>query len=49
MQKLVLMGLMESAGRVSFVPDEYFRLTPSGRDFLRKNAAAAKEAKREQG
>ena len=36
MQELVRLGLMESAGRVSFVPDEYFRLTPAGRDFLRE-------------
>ena len=31
MHKLVEMGFMESAGRKSFVPDEYFRLTSKGR------------------
>ena len=35
MQVLVAAGLMESAGRKSFVPDEYFRLTPKGCDWLR--------------
>jgi len=32
MKELVLGGLMESAGRKSFVPDEYFRLTSEGRN-----------------
>jgi len=31
MQRLVTLGLMKSAGRVSFVPDEYFKLTNKGR------------------
>ena len=31
MQGLVKAGLMESAGRKSFVPDEFFRITASGR------------------
>lgn len=31
MQQLVKLGLMESAGHKSFVPDEYFRLTSAGR------------------
>lgn len=35
MRKLVEMGLMESAGRKSFVPDEYFKLTAKGREVLR--------------
>ena len=34
MQKLVELGLMESAGRLSFVPDEYFRLTSAGRRWM---------------
>jgi hypothetical protein len=36
MQGLVALGLMESAGRVSFVPDEYFRLTPAGHALIRR-------------
>jgi hypothetical protein len=35
MEKLVCAGLMESAGRKSFVPDEYFRITSKGRLALR--------------
>jgi hypothetical protein len=35
MQALVAAGLMESAGRKSFVPDEYFRMTGKGREALR--------------
>jgi len=35
MQALVSAGLMESAGRKSFVPDEYFRMTGKGREALR--------------
>lgn len=31
MQALVAAGLMVSAGRKSFVPDEYFRITEAGR------------------
>lgn len=34
MQRLVALGLMESAGRVSWVPDEYFRLTDAGKLLL---------------
>jgi len=35
MAALVAAGLMESAGRKSFVPDEYFRITGAGRRALR--------------
>jgi hypothetical protein len=35
MDALVAAGLMESAGRKSFVPDEYFRITGAGRTALR--------------
>jgi hypothetical protein len=35
MDALVAAGLMESAGRKSFVPDEYFRITSKGRAVLR--------------
>ena len=35
MQALVKEGLMECAGRKSFVPDPYFRLTAKGREALR--------------
>ena len=35
MDVLVAAGLMESAGRVSWVPDEYFRIRPAGKAFLR--------------
>lgn len=35
MDALVAAGLMQSAGRKSFVPDEYFRITPAGRAALR--------------
>jgi len=38
MQGLVLLGLMESAGRKSFVPDEYFRMTDKGRVFMKLTA-----------
>jgi hypothetical protein len=31
MQDLVAAGLMESAGRVAWCPDEYFRITAAGR------------------
>ena len=34
MQALVTAGLMVSAGRKSFVPDEYFRITGAGRKAL---------------
>ncbi len=33
-QELVRRGLMASAGRKSFVPDEYFRITAAGRETL---------------
>ena len=42
MQKLVKLELMESAGRKSSVPDEYFRLTPSWRIKLNEIKALAK-------
>ena len=32
MQELVRLGYMASAGRVSWVPDEYFRVTAAGRN-----------------
>ena len=35
MDALVAAGMMESAGRKSFVPDEYFRITAKGRSALR--------------
>jgi len=35
MQGLIGLGLMESAGRKSFVPDEYFRMTDKGRTFMK--------------
>lgn len=35
MQSLVSAGLMESAGKVAFCPDEYFRMTEAGRRTLR--------------
>jgi len=35
MQKLIEAGLMVSAGRKSFVPDEYFRITAAGYEELR--------------
>ena len=34
MQDLIIAGLMESAGKYSFVPDEYFKLTSKGKRFL---------------
>ena len=37
MQILVENGLMISAGRKSFVPDEYFRITKKGEEVLRFN------------
>jgi len=36
MQKLVDAGLMVPAGRKSFVPDEYFRMTGQGRKAMRE-------------
>jgi hypothetical protein len=38
MQALVSAGMMESAGRKSFVPDEYFRITSKGREALRNGS-----------
>ncbi len=35
MQLLVTLGMMSSAGRKSFVPDEYFRITGEGLRVLR--------------
>lgn len=32
MRELVAAGLMESAGRVAWCPDEYFRITAAGRE-----------------
>ena len=34
MQALVVMGLMRSVGKTSFCPDEYFKITPKGREVL---------------
>lgn len=34
MQDLIQRGFMEFAGRKSFVPDPYFRITPAGNQFL---------------
>lgn len=36
MDALIAAGLMQSAGRKSFVPDEYFKITPAGRAALFK-------------
>jgi hypothetical protein len=36
MQGLVAAGLMESLGRTSWCPDEFFGLTPAGRQRLRE-------------
>lgn len=35
MQELVSLGLMVSAGKKDFVPDEYFTLTGAGRQALK--------------
>ena len=40
MDALVSSGLMGPAGRKSFVPDEYFRITEAGRNALRVAKAA---------
>ena len=45
MQRLVELKLMESAGRKSFVPDEYFRLTSNWRIVLEDLKKAAKDKK----
>ncbi len=37
MDALVAAGLMESAGRKSFVPDPYYRITSAGRAALREH------------
>lgn len=37
MEALVAAGLMESAGRKSFVPDEYFSITSAGRKTLKES------------
>ena len=36
MDGLVAAGLMEDAGRKSFVPDPYYRITGAGREALRE-------------
>ncbi len=36
MDGLVASGLMQFAGRKSFVPDDYFRITSAGREALRQ-------------
>ena len=40
MQELVRLGLMRSAGKKSFVPDEYFTITPKGKQVLRQESEA---------
>lgn len=40
MDVLVSRGLMRSAGRKSFVPDEYFAITVAGRVALRESQSA---------
>lgn len=37
MQKLVELGFMESAGKKTFVPDEYFKITNEGKQYLKDN------------
>ena len=37
MRQLVMEGLMVSAGRKSFVPDEYFSITKKGREILKNS------------
>lgn len=39
MKELVDAGLMQSAGRKSFVPDEYFKMTSAGRQALTDHEA----------
>jgi len=39
MQELVEAGLMESAGRAGWCPDEFFRITPAGREAHRQSGA----------
>ena len=41
MQGLVAAGLMVSAGKKSFVPDEYFRITGEGREALKDSHKAS--------
>ena len=36
MDALVALGMMESAGRAAWCPDEYFRITGKGRAALRQ-------------
>jgi hypothetical protein len=38
MDELVALGLMSEAGRKSFVPDPYYRITSAGRSALRERA-----------
>lgn len=37
MQILVQFGFMRSLGRVSFVPEEYFGITESGREVMKRS------------
>lgn len=50
MNALVALGMMESAGRVAWCPDEYFRITGKGRTALRQaqNKKVSDSAIREQ-
>lgn len=45
MDKLVEAGLMEYAGRKSFVPDPYYKLTVAGRVALSKIETPTQETK----
>lgn len=45
MDKLVEAGLMEYAGRKSFVPDPYYKLTGAGREALSKIETPTQETK----
>ena len=49
MDILVAAGLMVSAGRKSFVPDEYFRITAAGRTALVEHNAATRSLSSEGG
>lgn len=40
MNELCEAGLMEYAGRKSFVPDPYYRVTEKGKDAIRQQRAA---------
>lgn len=43
MDALVVLGMMESAGRAAWCPDEYFRITGKGRSALRQAQNAGGE------